>query len=148
MFLGLDIHKREAQVAVRDDDGTIIEETRVDNIELEALAERYAGGEAVLKATTNYYPIYETLSKHLDVVVGHPPKLKAIAESDTKTDRIDAKELSRLLWLALCPRVPSRPVSSGNVSSWCVAGTSVCRSERCSRTRSTPCWQTRASPVG
>lgn len=99
MFLGLDIHKREAQVAVRDDDGTLIEETRVDKTELEALAERYAGGEAVLEATTNYYHIYDALSKHLDVVVCHPPKLKAIAESDKKTDRIDAKELSRLLWL-------------------------------------------------
>ncbi len=29
MFLGIDIHKREAQVAVRNDDGDVIEEVRV-----------------------------------------------------------------------------------------------------------------------
>ncbi len=43
------------------------------------------------------------LSEYLDVVVGHPPKLKAIAQTDKKTDRIDAKELSRLLWLGSVP---------------------------------------------
>jgi len=29
MFLGVDIHKREAQVAVRNDDGEVIEQVRV-----------------------------------------------------------------------------------------------------------------------
>ena len=29
MFLGIDIHKREAQVAVRNDDGDVIEQVRV-----------------------------------------------------------------------------------------------------------------------
>ena len=43
------------------------------------------------------------LSEHLDVIVGHPPKLKAIAETDKKTDKVDAKELSRLLWLGSVP---------------------------------------------
>ena len=38
MFLGIDLHKREAQVAVRNDDGELIEETRVKNADLEALA--------------------------------------------------------------------------------------------------------------
>lgn len=103
MFLGIDLHKREAQVAVRDDDGALIEETRVTNEDLEVIAERYAGGEALLEATTNYFYVYDLLSEHLDVKVGHPPKLKAIAQSDKKTDRIDAKELSRLLWLGSVP---------------------------------------------
>lgn len=30
----------------------------------------------------------------------HPSKLKAIVQTDKKTDRIDAKELSRLVWLS------------------------------------------------
>jgi transposase len=103
MFLGVDIHKREAQVAVRNDDGDVIEQVRVKNTDLEEIAQRYAGGEALLEATTNYFYIYDLLSEYLDVVVGHPPKLKAIAQTDKKTDRIDAKELSRLLWLGSVP---------------------------------------------
>jgi transposase len=103
MFLGIDIHKREAQVAVRNDDGDVIEQVRVKNTDLEEIGQRYAGGEALLEATTNYFYIYDMLSEYLDVSVGHPPKLKAIAQTDKKTDRIDAKELSRLLWLGSVP---------------------------------------------
>jgi transposase len=103
MFLGIDIHKREAQVAVRNDDGDVIEQVRVENTDLEEIAQRYAGGEALLEATTNYFYIYDMLSEYLDVSVGHPPKLKAIARTDKKTDEIDAKELSRLLWLGSVP---------------------------------------------
>lgn len=103
MFLGVDIHKREAQVAVRNDDGDVIEQVRVKNTDLEEIAQRYAGGKALLEATTNYFYIYDMLSEYLDVVVGHPPKLKAIADTDKKTDRIDAKELSRLVWLGSVP---------------------------------------------
>lgn len=103
MFVGIDLHKRAAQVAVRNDDGELIEETRVKNEDLETIAEKYAGGQALLEATTNYYYIYDMLSEYLDVKVGHPPKLKTIAQTDKKTDKIDAKELSRLLWLGSVP---------------------------------------------
>lgn len=103
MFLGIDLHKREAQVAVRNTDGELIEETRLKNEDLETIADRYAGGEALLQATTNYYYVYDMLSEHLDVKVGQAPKLKAIAQTDKKTDKIDAKELSRLLWLKSVP---------------------------------------------
>jgi transposase len=112
MFLGLDIHKREAQVAVRNDDGEVIEQVRVKNTDLEEIAQQYAGGEALLEATTNYFYIYDMLSEYLDVVVGHPPKLKAIAQTDKKTDQIDAKELSRLLWLG---SVPESYVPTGEI---------------------------------
>jgi len=104
MFLGIDLHKREAQVAVRNDDGELIEQVRVKNTDLEALAQRYAGGKALLEATTNYFYVYDMLSEYLDVVVAHPPKLKAIAETDKKTDKIDAEELSRLVWLGNVPK--------------------------------------------
>ena len=48
MFLGIDIHKREAQVAVRNDDGDVIEQVRVKNTDLEEIGEKYAGGKALL----------------------------------------------------------------------------------------------------
>ena len=112
MFLGIDIHKREAQVAVRNDDGDVIEQVRVKNTDLEEISKQYAGGKALLEATTNYFYIYDILSKHLDVVVGHPPKLKAIAQTDKKTDEVDAKELSRLVLLG---SVPESYVPTGEI---------------------------------
>ena len=103
MHLGIDVHKRYAQVAVRDESGEVVDEVRVRNANLDELAQQYAGGEAVLEATTNYYHIYDTLSEYLDVTVAHPGKLKLIGNADTKTDRIDARELARLLWLGSLP---------------------------------------------
>ena len=72
MFIGIDLHKQAAQVAVRNDDGEVIEPTRVQNENLIAIAERYARGEALLEATRIYFYIYDMLSEYLDVKVGHP----------------------------------------------------------------------------
>ena len=103
MDLGIDIHKRYAQVAVMDNSGEIVEEVRVENANLDDLAQRYAGADAAIEATSNYYHIYDTLSEHLDVTVANPGKLKMIANSDKKTDRVDAKELARLSRLNSVP---------------------------------------------
>jgi transposase len=103
MYLGIDIHKRYAQVAVRDEAGTIVEEVRVENANLDELAQRYAGGEAAIEATSNYYHIHDTLSEYLDVTVANPNELNLIADTDKKTDRVDAKELARLVRLNSVP---------------------------------------------
>jgi len=100
MYLGIDLHKQDAQMAVRNDAGDIVEEVRVKNANLDEVAQRYAGATAVIKATSNYYHIYDTLSEYLNVTVAHPSELKLIANTDTKTDRVDAKELSRILRVA------------------------------------------------
>jgi transposase len=103
MYLGIDIHKRYAQVAVMDENGEIDREVRVENANLDELAQEYAGSEAAIEATSNYYPIHDTLSEYLDVTVAHPGKLKLIANSDKKTDRVDAKELARMVRLGSVP---------------------------------------------
>jgi transposase len=112
MYIGIDVHKRNAQVAVMDDAGEIVEEVRVENANLDDLAQRYAGAEAVIEATSNYYHIHDLLSEHLDVTVAHPQKLSLIADSDKKTDRVDAKELARLLRLNSVPEsyVPTEEI--------------------------------------
>jgi transposase len=103
MYLGIDIHKRYAQVAVMDEAGEIVEEVRVQNANLDDLAQQYAGSQAAIEATSNYYHIYDTLSEHLDVTVAHPGKLTLIANTDKKTDRVDAKELARMVRLESVP---------------------------------------------
>ena len=96
-YLGIDLHKRESQVAVVDEDGDIKREVRVENANLDGIAEEYAGNEAVIEATGNYFTVYDTLDEHLNVVLANPLKTRWIAEADQKTDRVDAKKLAQLL---------------------------------------------------
>jgi len=103
MYLGIDVHKRYAQVAVMDEAGEIVEEVRVENANLDDLSQRYAGAQAAIEATSNYYHIHDTLSEHLDVTVAHPKELNQIADTDKKTDRVDAKELARMVRLNSVP---------------------------------------------
>jgi transposase len=103
MFIGIDIHKRYAQVAVIDEAGELGEVFRVQHANLDDLAQQYAGAEAAIEATSNYYHIHDTLSEHLDVTVAHPEKLNLISDTDKKTDRVDAKELARLCRLNSVP---------------------------------------------
>lgn len=103
MYIGIDVHKDVSNVAVMDDTGQYIEEVRVDNADLEDVAQRYAGASAAIEATTNYYHIHDTLSEHLDVTVAHPGELRLIAESDKKTDSVDARQLARLVRLNAVP---------------------------------------------
>ena len=103
MYLGIDVHKRYAQVAVMDEAGKIVEEVRVENANLDEFAQQYAGSQAAIEATSNYYHLHDTLSEYLDVTVANPSKLKLISETDKKTDRVDAKQLARMLRLGSIP---------------------------------------------
>ena len=51
MYLGIDIHKQYAQVAVMDENGEIDREVRVENANLDEIAQEYAGSEAAIEAT-------------------------------------------------------------------------------------------------
>ena len=112
MYLGIDVHKRYAQVAVMDDDGEFVDVVRVENANLDNLAQQYAGAQAAIEATSNYYHIQNTLSEHLDVTVAHPKELNQIANTDKKTDRVDAKELARMVRLNSVPEsyVPTEEI--------------------------------------
>ena len=103
MFIGIDVHKRSSQIAVLDHNGEIVEEVRVENANLDDFAQQYAGSQAAIEATSNYYHIYDTLSEYLDVTVANPGKLKLISDTDKKTDRVDAKQLARMLRLGSIP---------------------------------------------
>jgi transposase len=97
--LGIDLHKHESQVAVLPDeqsDDEPIEEVRVSNANLDEIADRYEGSQAVLEATSNYYTIYDRLSDSLDVTVANPLELSWISDASHKTDEIDAKKLAEL----------------------------------------------------
>ncbi len=104
MYLGIDVHKRYAQVVVMDKASEIVKEVRVEHANLDDLAQRYAGAQVALEATSNYYHIHDTLSEHLDVTIAHPQELTQIADTDKKTDRVDVKELARMVQLNSVPK--------------------------------------------
>jgi len=95
-YIGIDLHKRDSQVAVLDEDGEVAREVRVENANLDSIAREYAGSKAALEATGNYYTVYDTLDEHLDVVVADPQQTKAIGTAEVKNDRLDAKLLAQL----------------------------------------------------
>lgn len=97
MFLGIDIHDHDAQVAVVDDDGTLQDEIRLPTDRLDELAEAYAGSEAVIEASGHYRSVYEVLDESLDVTLANPSKNRLIADATAKTDRLDAKRLAHVL---------------------------------------------------
>jgi transposase len=102
-YVGVDVHKTQAQVAVIDEHGEIEEEVRVKNANLDEIVQKYAGSEAALEATSNYYTIYDTLDEHLDVTLANPLKANWLANQKQKNDRVDAKKLARFLRMGEVP---------------------------------------------
>jgi len=115
-YLGIDHHKGYSQVAVVDEKGTVRSNGKIAN-EKKAfilLKEYYKEPcRAVIEAGRNWGMMYDLLEE-LDIktVVGHPLKIRAIADAKIKSDSIDAKTLAHLLRADLIPRVhvPSKEV--------------------------------------
>ena len=115
-YLGIDHHKRYSQVAVMDEKGTVRSNGKIAN-EKKAFAllkEYYKEPcRAVIEAGRNWGMMYDLLEE-LDIktVVGHPLKIRAIADAKIKSDSIDAKTLAHLLRADLIPQVhvPSKEV--------------------------------------
>jgi len=115
-YLGIDHHKRYSQVAVVDEKGTVRTNGKIAN-EKKAFAllkEYYKEPcRAVIEAGRNWGMMYDLL-EGLDIktVVGHPLKIRAIADAKIKSDSIDAKTLAHLLRADLIPQVhvPSKEV--------------------------------------
>ena len=137
-YLGIDVHKTESIVAVVDEGGSLKEERRVSNADLDELARDYAGNAAALEVTGNYFTIYDTLDEELDVSVVNPLKTRWIAEANLKNDRVDAKSSPSCYELTWCPRVTFRPNRSGVAASWFGAGRNSSNNGPIVRTRSTP----------
>jgi hypothetical protein len=93
-YVGIDVHKRDSQVAVLDEAGEVVEEHRLENDQFDEFAEAYVGSKAALEATGNYCSIYDSLDEHLDVQVADPRQTKAIGTAEVKNDRLDAKLLA------------------------------------------------------
>ena len=117
MFVGMDLHKKYLQVAIVDDKGKVVENSKINNdlSEVDKVFKNVDNdAKVVMESSCVWYNIYEYLSKekHLDVVLSNPIKTKAIASAKIKTDKLDALKLADLLrggYIAKC-YVPDRRI--------------------------------------
>jgi len=103
MYIGMDLHKKYLQVAVVDEKGKVMRNSKIDN-DLDEIGKFFndvnnQDAKVVMESSGVWYNIYEYLSeqKHLDVVLSNPIKTKAIATAKIKTDKLDALKLADLL---------------------------------------------------
>jgi transposase len=109
-FAGLDLHKKEVEAALVDDQGNILHRSRfaATREALEAFAtQRLAADTAVaVEATTNTWPVAAILQPLVGrLVVSNPLRTKAIASAKIKTDKVDALTLAQLLRTGYLPEV-------------------------------------------
>ena len=108
LFVGVDAHKSTSQVTVVDAGGRILKRRRVptspDGFQ-QALGKFKQPLKAVLEASYSWAPTFDWLDAICDeVVLAHPGKVRVIAESRIKTDKIDSEILAHLLRADLIPR--------------------------------------------
>ena len=111
--IATDFSKRTSQFSVFDNNGNRVHRCKLEN-KPELLIEfvsRYPGPKTVvLEATRNWGLFYDTVAPYCDrFLLGHPKKMKAITESETKNDKRDADLIGQL---ALSGFLPKAHVSS------------------------------------
>jgi transposase len=107
-YVGIDLHKKIIVLCVMDQDRKVTARRTFACCEVNAIRDFFAGlGDfrAVVEATASYewlVTLIEPLAK--EVVLANPSKLRVIAESTKKTDKLDAQTLAEFLVLDMIPR--------------------------------------------
>jgi len=100
VYVGVDVHERESQVAVLNKDGELLEEKRLPTGSLTKYVSSINGRKHVaVEAVGFIYPIYDQLKMLNDctVSIASPSRMQLIAKSKLKNDRVDARVLGELL---------------------------------------------------
>jgi len=111
-YLGIDLHLKRTYLVLMTKTGKILEQKRIRNDKLKEFLNKHIPKEtyAVMEATRNWEFLYDFLQKKVDrVEIAHPKKLKAIASSTVKTDKIDAEVLAHLARLNYLPIAYAAP---------------------------------------
>jgi transposase len=107
-FVALDVHRDFCEVAIKDESGLrLAGRVKTSLEELELFAQSLAPDDQVaLEATGPAGAIARVLEPHVGrVMIANTRKLRAIAESKVKTDKLDAKTLCELLAAGFLPAV-------------------------------------------
>lgn len=109
-FVGLDLHKKEIEAAIVDQQGRVRLRCRfpATRAGLRAFAEGHLApdDQVVVEATFHTWAVAEVLRPYVsEVVVSNPWRTRVIAEARIKTDKVDAQVLAQLLRCDFLPRV-------------------------------------------
>ncbi|MGC8981888.1 MAG: IS110 family transposase [Minisyncoccia bacterium] len=100
-YVGLDIHTKNIVYTVLSEDGNVIMRGKIENNEKEIyeFLDRFERGDSFVMESTGFYePIYDAIeSKGFKVKLANPLKVRLIAESRIKNDKIDSEILAKLL---------------------------------------------------
>jgi transposase len=100
LYIGVDVHEKESQLAVLDKEGSLLREERIPTEDLRKVISSMPGQKHVAMESVGFiHPIREKLSSISDctISVANPNKLHLISRSATKNDRNDARILGDLL---------------------------------------------------
>lgn len=118
-FIGIDLGTQSSYFVVKNEQGVLQVKAKVwnDSVAIEETLKPYQGSslKTVMEATTNYYWMYQTLSRlGCSVTLAHPLKTRAIADAKVKNDRLDANILCDLLRAGLIPEsyIPTESIRS------------------------------------
>jgi transposase len=100
-YVGIDLHKKTIVLCVMNQDLKVTHRRTFACCETDAVLDFFRGlgtFRAVVEATASYEWLVELLGPIAEkVVLAHPGKLRVIAESSKKTDRLDARVLAEFL---------------------------------------------------
>jgi transposase len=107
-FVGIDLHKHSITVCVVDQDRNVLQTRRFACVEVDRIVGFFAAlgpFQVVVEATASYQWLLERLEPLAQkVVLAHPGKLRIIAESTRKSDKLDARVLAEFLALDMIPQ--------------------------------------------
>jgi len=106
-FVGVDLHKQLIVICVVNQARQVLERRRFACRQVQELSEWLVGQgefELVVEATASYEWFVQLAEPHAQrIVLAHPAKLRVIAESTRKTDKLDAQVLAEFLALDMIP---------------------------------------------
>lgn len=107
LYVGIDLHKKTIVLCVLNQERKVVERARFSCSEVDRIRAYFAKlgpFQAVMEATASYewlWQLLEPLAARL--VLAHPKKLRIIAESTQKSDKIDSQVLAVFLALDMMP---------------------------------------------
>jgi len=113
-YVGMDIHKRFSQVAVVDESGEIMDQHRLNHTPPEELISYFKqfpkDTQVIMEPTCGWGWLSDGISDlGLEVILAHPLKVRLIAESRIKTDKVDAVVLAQLQRTSFLPQAYLAP---------------------------------------
>ena len=113
-YVGMDIHKRFSQVAVVDESGEVVDQHRLNHTPREELTDYFKqfpkDTQVIMEPTCGWSWLSDDISDlGLEVILAHPLKVRLIAESQIKTDKVDAVVLAQLQRTSFLPQAYLAP---------------------------------------